>query len=74
MRKKLLEKIINEITLDELVRWSKDVTARKMWWKKYYCFIRGETKKVNTDTKTQWCELLKIEIHELEIIMKNQHR
>lgn len=74
MRKTLLEKIIDEITLDELVRWSKDVTAKMMWWKKYYCFINGETKNINTKTKLQWCKLLKLKEHELEKIMENQHK
>ena len=74
MRKELLEKVKDIITLEELVAWTFDVTAEKMGWKKYYMFLNGKTKTITKKTKTQWCELLNVDMQQLEKAIENQHK
>ena len=74
MRKALLEQVSDIIRLEELVACTLDVTAEQMWWKKYYYVLNGKTKKVTTKTKTQWCELLNVDIQQLEKAIENQQK
>ena len=73
MRKELLERIQDIITLEELVAWTLNVTAEQMGWKKYYMFLNRKTKNITAKTKIQWCDLLNIDMQQLETAMQNQH-
>lgn len=72
MRKKLLNKVIEDITLEEVVMWTKGVTPLSMGGKKYYYFINWNTKNINSNTQKERCKKLKITPRELQQIIFNQ--